>query len=72
MKDWRGTEIEIGSIVVYTIYQGQGLVVQEGKVIALPADKGRIIEVSYLRSSGFQEPADAVRWAPLGMSTVIG
>lgn len=35
MKDWRGTSIDIGSIVVYPSRQGSSLWMSEGEVVGL-------------------------------------
>lgn len=38
-KDWRGTEIKVGSTVVYPSRQGSLLWMTEGEVVSLPQSK---------------------------------
>lgn len=39
MKDWRGTEVKVGSTVVYPSRQGSQLWMSEGEVVTIATDK---------------------------------
>lgn len=59
VKDWRGTEIQVGSTVVYPSRQGSRLWMTEGEVVSLPLSKkdARIgVRAKGSRRTAFPDP----------------